>query len=572
MALSTTTLELSDVVAHFLAKQVSGTPFTDFSDCVSAFDSTGANNDYYTSPCNSLKDFRGYDHPVATVFLCRTADATTPTSYEVNGIGDWEVIPSSEGSVISSTTNRSNGSYSIKYHHNSGETYVYASLEVDDFITGRTYRIFYDIFGDFVSDQAISKSTIIFKNNSSDVTIVSQELTPIPLSYYTDSYVRIPTTNNERFELKIQVSSTGVAGNGDIFIDNIRIKVDADITIKNNASSKYDEANSTTGWSRSDSADGTLNSVVGTGGGSSYYISTQLNSTPPTSYHIINDGIPMGPLDTISFKFNYRFIENISKAGKALELRLPDSSGNGGQLIASLPLTGTTWTSKTVNNITVSSLTTYRPKFIVTNPEYLDIIDVDNFEIILSDCAAGYTVPGAPTSLTATSIATTTFTLGWTAPSFDGNKSITDYKIYKGGSYYGHTGNTSTSKGITGQTAGSTATWTVKAVNTMGDGTASSGKSVTMAAASLTSFSFCPGQNGSTPAAACSAYFTGWLTFYHDGSGTDPVLGDYIYSDSGGSTPFAGNNQYYIVNIFGGSVPYRVADDGEITLIGSTCH
>ena len=32
------------------------------------------------------------------------------------------------------------------------------------------------------------------------------------------------------------------------------------------------------------------------------------------------------------------------------------------------------------------------------------------------------------------------------------------------------------------------------------------------------------------------------ITYYHNGSGTNPVLGDIVYTDSGGTTPYQGDN------------------------------
>jgi len=65
MALPVIGLKLSDVISH-LSTAGAGT-FTKLSECISAFNATGANGSYYTAPCNSLKDFRGYQHPPAGV-------------------------------------------------------------------------------------------------------------------------------------------------------------------------------------------------------------------------------------------------------------------------------------------------------------------------------------------------------------------------------------------------------------------------------------------------------------------------------------------------------------------------
>ena len=80
------------------------------------------------------------------------------------------------------------------------------------------------------------------------------------------------------------------------------------------------------------------------------------------------------------------------------------------------------------------------------------------------------TAPGAPTNLASSNIGTTSITLSWAAPVNDGGNIITDYKIYQnGGLPYTTTGNDNTSKGISGLTAGDNDTWTVVAVNAVGD-------------------------------------------------------------------------------------------------------
>jgi chitodextrinase len=93
--------------------------------------------------------------------------------------------------------------------------------------------------------------------------------------------------------------------------------------------------------------------------------------------------------------------------------------------------------------------------------------------------------PTAPTSLTATSISQTTFTLGWTAST--DNVGVTGYEIYQNGTLKGTS--TSTSYSVTGLTAATTYSFTVKAKDAAGNvSTASTAKSVTTLA---TSISYC---------------------------------------------------------------------------------
>ena len=91
------------------------------------------------------------------------------------------------------------------------------------------------------------------------------------------------------------------------------------------------------------------------------------------------------------------------------------------------------------------------------------------------------TVPGAPTSLTATASGTTAINLTWNAPSDDGGASISGYKIEvssNGGTSWsnreGNTNNTTTSYAHTGLSAGTTRHYRVSAINSVGTGTASS--------------------------------------------------------------------------------------------------
>ncbi|MDX9696704.1 MAG: GEVED domain-containing protein, partial [Bacteroidales bacterium] len=91
--------------------------------------------------------------------------------------------------------------------------------------------------------------------------------------------------------------------------------------------------------------------------------------------------------------------------------------------------------------------------------------------------------PTAPTSLTATSIAQTTFTLGWTAST--DNVGVTGYEIYQNGTLKGTS--TATSFNVTGLTAATTYSFTVKAKDAAGNvSAASAAKSVTTLATSVT--------------------------------------------------------------------------------------
>ena len=95
--------------------------------------------------------------------------------------------------------------------------------------------------------------------------------------------------------------------------------------------------------------------------------------------------------------------------------------------------------------------------------------------------AAAATVPGAPTSLSATASGTTTIDLSWNAPSDNGGSSITGYRIEvspNGSSGWSNrvadTGTTATTYSHTGLDAGTTRHYRVSAINSVGTGAASS--------------------------------------------------------------------------------------------------
>ena len=88
------------------------------------------------------------------------------------------------------------------------------------------------------------------------------------------------------------------------------------------------------------------------------------------------------------------------------------------------------------------------------------------------------TTPNAPTSLSATASATS-MALSWTAPSDTGGAAITDYEVSVDSGAWVSTGSTSASHTVTGLDKGTEYTFKVRAVNSEGDGTASSTETAT---------------------------------------------------------------------------------------------
>jgi len=168
------------------------------------------------------------------------------------------------------------------------------------------------------------------------------------------------------------------------------------------------------------------------------------------------------------------------------------------------------------------------------------VIKVDTYGSTLTSTICP-SVPSAPYNLLTTNIVNTSFLLKWTAPS-NGGDPIDGYKIYDDGVYKVTSYGTGTQKSITGLTAGTTSTWTVRAYNGVGDGALSSGKSVTQTSGSIV-FSIYMTTNGQTFSNdACNAFgmTTRWTT-------TTPVQnGSTIYTTSAGTTVFNGANKYFM--------------------------
>jgi titin len=134
------------------------------------------------------------------------------------------------------------------------------------------------------------------------------------------------------------------------------------------------------------------------------------------------------------------------------------------------------------------------------------------------------TVPSAPTGLVATAVSATQVNLSWSAPT-NGGSAITGYKIeYKSGiSTYSvlvaNTASTAATYSHTGLTTGTTYTYKISAINSVGTGSTSSEISAVPTATSLPSASTAPGSPSLTASAVSATQVNlSWSTPTNGGS------------------------------------------------------
>lgn len=189
--------------------------------------------------------------------------------------------------------------------------------------------------------------------------------------------------------------------------------------------------------------------------------------------------------------------------------------------------------------------------------------------LTLSTGITVYTVPGAPTSLTATTASSSQINLSWTAPAYVGSGTVT-YQLYRGGTLiYNSTGTSFNDTGLSGNTSYS---YTVYATNTWGQG----GVSNTASATTSTSV---PGQvqgfnaNG-TSVSTIDLYWTApsdggspitGYSLYRNGSLIASPTGT-TYTDTGLSFQTSYTYTVYAVNANGSSATPATASG--TTLVG----
>ncbi|PKH49873.1 peptidase S8 [Tenacibaculum sp. Bg11-29] len=96
--------------------------------------------------------------------------------------------------------------------------------------------------------------------------------------------------------------------------------------------------------------------------------------------------------------------------------------------------------------------------------------EVEDYTVVIGSSQADTTVPSAPSNASASSVTETTLTLNWSAST--DNVAVTEYDVYQGATKIGSTANTTTN--ITGLTAATGYTFSVKAKDAAGNVSSSS--------------------------------------------------------------------------------------------------
>ena len=176
------------------------------------------------------------------------------------------------------------------------------------------------------------------------------------------------------------------------------------------------------------------------------------------------------------------------------------------------------------------------------------------------------TAPSVPTGLASSNITETSFDLSWTASSDPAGTNcpgsgVAKYEVYLDGSL--KTSVTSgTSTTITGLSSGTTYSVKIRAVDNANNASAfTSAISVTTVSAGVPVKAVNMSSSGSgSPLTACN-YTAGGIKYY-DGTGSVPIIGNYIYTDSPGTIKFNGNNLYY--NCINDSITIKIDTTGRV--------
>ncbi len=268
--------------------------------------------------------------------------------------------------------------------------------------------------------------------------------------------------------------------------------------------------------------------------------SSEVSVTPSSSSAAVAPGMPTGLAATAisPTQINLSWTAPSNNGGYSItgyKIQYRVGSDQYSDLVAN---TASTTTSYSHTGITAGQLYLYRvyaiTSFATGNPS--SEVSIQPKSVAMS------TVPGAPTSPSAIATSATKIDLSWTAPSNNGGYPITGYKIeYKKGtgSYLplvSNTANTTTSYSHTGLTTGSSYTYKISAISSIGTSTASSEVSATPTTTSAPTVPSAPTGLTATAASATQinlswtapsnggAAITGYKIEYKAGSGSYSVL------------------------------------------------
>ena len=180
--------------------------------------------------------------------------------------------------------------------------------------------------------------------------------------------------------------------------------------------------------------------------------------------------------------------------------------------------------------------------------------------------AADTEAPTAPSNVLMTPTCQTTGTITWSAST--DNVGVTGYKIYRNGVEVYDVAPSPRTKAVTGLTANTSYTWTMKAYDAASNLSAVSNSSIKTQPPTVTAMAndtTIVGENSAS--LACSNYLINELaTYYLTGGNGIPNNGEVMYEDSCATTPFNGGNLWYSDEVRS----YQIAVNGSISNV-ATC-
>ena len=302
-------------------------------------------------------------------------------------------------------------------------------------------------------------------------------------------------------------------------------------------------------------------SVTGGYSGRQRWSGLEFNSAG-TSFHLLryeDNGLGTGSIESVTFKVDYSLSTawalNSNSLTSTTEIAYSSVTGYGGQCSGFHEMSGGEFVlSMGGQFIQLSSISDTTANFTSSLGAGSFFFSTDETLLLQSNTSCGTvdteietnysaassdtTAPTAPTFLFSSSITSSGFDLSWVASS--DNVAVTGYRLYRGGFIYATLGNV-TSTVVTGQTASSTNSWTLKAFDAANNESASSSALSVTQSNQFTAFSSSTGNNSQSTACGLTVN----QTYYHDGTGSIPAVGDNVYSDSAGTTGLARNHYNY---------------------------